>query len=227
MGVTIFRDIVQGSEEWHTVRRGILTASKIDKLVTPTLKLADNEGSRGLLYEIMAERLTGFTEDTFVSYDMMKGHESEIYARQVYSETYAPVEQVGFVTNDKWGFVIGASPDGLVHGKPKGIEVKSHKAKIHLKNIFEADIPREDLIQVQTLMLVLEYPEWDYISYCGGLPMKTMTIAADPSIQDVIVKGAENFEKALEIKMRQYEEMIAGSVKLIPTIRQVTEEISA
>mgnify|MGYP002129560140 CR=1 FL=1 len=45
---------------------------------------------------------------------MLRGQEDEIYARQAYADHYAPVTETGFVTNDKWGFTIGYSPDGLV-----------------------------------------------------------------------------------------------------------------
>lgn len=43
MTVTVHKDVVQGSDEWFALRCGILTASEMDKCITPTLKIADND----------------------------------------------------------------------------------------------------------------------------------------------------------------------------------------
>jgi hypothetical protein len=49
---------------------------------------------------------------------MLRGQEDEIMAREAYNKHHAPVTDMGFITNDKWGFALGYSPDGLVgeHG---------------------------------------------------------------------------------------------------------------
>ena len=54
-----YPDIEQGTPEWHDIRRGIVTASAVGKLVTPTLKVADNDTSRALTATLVAERITG------------------------------------------------------------------------------------------------------------------------------------------------------------------------
>jgi hypothetical protein len=92
----------------------LLTASEFDRILTPTLKIADNPKSRAHLWEMAAQRITGYVEPQYISDAMLRGQEDEIIARDLYSKHYAKVEQCGFVTNDKWGFTLGCSPDGLV-----------------------------------------------------------------------------------------------------------------
>ena len=89
-----FPDIEQGSPEWHDQRRGIVTASVVGKLLTPTLKVADNDVSRGLTATLVAERIAGFTEETPMTSDMWRGTESEPYARDIYSGHYQQAVEV-------------------------------------------------------------------------------------------------------------------------------------
>ena len=114
MTIIYHNDIIQNEPEWYELRRGILTASKMKTLVTPTFKIADNASTKQLAFEMAAQRETKNTEETFQSYDMARGHIEEIYAKDLYSEHYAKITDCGFITNDMLGFPIGMSPDGLV-----------------------------------------------------------------------------------------------------------------
>src|SRR5699024_982986 len=120
-------DLEQGSDEWLQQRCGMVTASVVGKLITTkTLKPADNDTSRGLTETLVAERITGHVEPTYVNDDMLRGIECEPLARDRYAECYAPVEQVGFMVqsfDNPLGFDIGFSPDGLV-GDSGLIEIK-------------------------------------------------------------------------------------------------------
>jgi len=126
--IKVYQEVLQGSDEWYEMRRGLLTASEMKLIITPTLKVASNERERSHLFELMAQRITGYVEPSYIGDDMMRGWDEEIEARKLYSEKYAPVQEVGFITNDKFGFVIGCSPDGLV-GDDGLIECKSRKQK--------------------------------------------------------------------------------------------------
>jgi hypothetical protein len=63
-------DIEQGSEEWHALRCGILTASEMKFIVTPTLKPASNDKERAHLFELLGQRITQHTEPRYISDDM-------------------------------------------------------------------------------------------------------------------------------------------------------------
>ena len=131
------RNLVQGSDEWLAARCGMLTASEMKLILTPNLKIAANEKERAHLYELLAQRVTGYVEPAFVSDDMLRGQEDEVEARILYAENFAPVEEVGFITNDWLGFQIGFSPDGLV-GDDGLIECKSRRQKFQVETVIEA-----------------------------------------------------------------------------------------
>ena len=78
---TYHHDIIQGTPEWHNLRRGVLTSTAIKTLITPTGKLSDNDKTRAYVYEVAAQRITGRTEDSYLSFDMMRGHTDGILAR--------------------------------------------------------------------------------------------------------------------------------------------------
>jgi hypothetical protein len=228
MTIKVYGEMVQGSEEWHAARCGLLTASETDLIITAkTLKSASNDKERSHLYELLAQRITRYVEPSYISDTMLRGHTDEIEAAILYDKHYAPVERVGFVTNDKWGFTIGCSPDGLV-GADGLIECKSRSQKYQLRTIIEyaADdkIDPDFMIQVQTLLLVTERKYCDLVSYCGGLPMVTVTVEPDEKIQAAIVDAATAFEARLVAAQAKYNELLASG-DMIPTERKIEEEM--
>lgn len=224
MGVTYHDQFDQGSEQWMQARCGLLTASEMKLIITPTLKIASNDKERAHLYELMAQRITRYVEPHFESHDMERGKFDEEHARAKYAEHIAPVDEVAFVTNDKWGFTIGYSPDGLV-GDDGLIEVKSRVQKWQMQTLVEyvaADvIPPDYLIQVQTGILVAERQWLDFVSYSGGMKMATVRVFPDPVVQDAIVNAAGAFEQRLADKFQIYRKLEASDARLISTERLI------
>ena len=221
-------DIVQGSDEWHAARCGLLTASEMHLIVTPTMKAASNDKERSHLYELLAQRITKYVEPSYISDAMLRGMDDEIEALARYGKTYAPVQAVGFITNDKWGFTIGYSPDALV-GEDGQVECKSRSQKYQLRTLCEyvpaGKIDPDFMIQVQTGLLVSERKWCDLVSYCGGLQMATVRVLPDKDVQAAILAAAEAFEKRLAEKRAQYESVIASGARLVNTVRKIREEM--
>ncbi|WP_047219966.1 lambda exonuclease family protein [Delftia lacustris] len=194
MNVQIYKDLEQGSESWLAARCGLLTASTIGKLITPTtLKVADNETSRGLTMQLAAERITGNVDYVHPTFDMQRGTEDEPYARDIYAANYAAVEEVGFMVRDFGSYAIGYSPDGLV-GDDGLIEIKSRRPKEHLKTVLKGLPPLENMAQLQSGLLV-SGREWiDYVSYCAGLPLWVKRVYPDTRWVNAITTAAETFE---------------------------------
>ena len=222
-------DVVQGSEEWHALRCGLLTASEMKLILTPTLKVANNDKEKTHLYELLAQRITGHVEPHYVGDDMLRGHEDEVEARIIYAEQYAPVTDVGFITNDRFGFTLGYSPDGLV-GADGQIECKSRRQKYQVQTIVEhvgeGTIPVEYALQCQTGLMVSEREWCDLVSYSGGLHMATIRVFPDPVIQEAILDAAAKFEARLAEKLATYHRALASDARLIPTERKTYEEIT-
>lgn len=229
MSIVHHNDIVQGSEEWHAARCGLLTASEMHLIVTPTLKAASNDKERTHLYELLAQRITRYVEPRYIGDDMLRGHEDEIEASELYAKTYAPIQRVGFVTNDKWGFTLGYSPDALV-GDDGLIECKSRNQKYQIRTIVDYvaanTVDPDFAIQVQTGLLVTERKWCDLVSYCGGLPMATVRVFHNTEMQEAIIKAAAAFESRLATAHDKYLHLMAGAkVRLIPTERKIHEEM--
>lgn len=229
-GIVHHRDLEQGSDAWLAARCGVLTASEMKLIVTPGLKPASNDKEKTHLYELLAQRITKHVEPHYVGDDMLRGQDDEIEARALYAEQYAPVQEVGFITNDRWGFKLGYSPDGLV-GDDGLIECKSRRQKYQVQTIIEnlgdVGIPSEFVLQVQTGLLVSERKWLDFISYSGGLPMATIRVLPDPEVQDAILKAASDFERRLADKLERYRDALTASeARLIPTERRVELEIT-
>ena len=228
MARTYHDDLIQGSDEWLMARCGLLTASEVKLILTPTLKIANNDKVRAHVWELAAQRITGHVEPTYVSDAMLRGHDDEIEARNLYSAKYEPVEECGFVTCDDWGFTLGASPDGLV-GDDGMIECKSRCQKYQIQTIVEnyrdGTTPDEYMLQVQTALLVTGRKWCDLVSYSGGLPMATMRILPNPEIQAAIIEAASSVEARIADVVADYDEALKSKARLIPTERRVELEM--
>lgn len=217
-------DLIQGSEAWLAARCGLLTASEMKLILTPTLKVAANDKQRAHLWELAAQRLTGHVEPAYISDDMLRGQMDEIEARALYAEHYGPVTEMGFITNDAWGFTLGCSPDGLV-GDDGMIECKSRRQRFQIETIASRRMPDDYVLQVQTAMLVTGREWCDFVSYSGGLPMVTIRVEPDAKIRAAIIEAASLFEEALAALMDSYAGAVASGMRLIPTERRVEMEM--
>lgn len=218
-------NIEQGTEEWHALRCGVLTASNMKHVITPTYKIANNDKTRALVYEIAAQRITGYTEETFQSFKMQRGHVEEEYAREVYSQRYAPVKEMGFVTNDRLGFVIGFSPDGLV-GEDGGTEMKSRDQRFQVQTIVDWEVPSEHDIQVQASLFMSERKWWDYVQYSNGMPMTVIRVYPDPKKQAVIEQACFEFEQQVQAVVDKYNDKLKTHAEfLTPTERKDFNEV--
>lgn len=175
----------------------------------PDLTIADTEESRGLTALLAAERITGFTDPTYMNADMWRGVEDEPRAVEVYSEHYAPVETVGFMVEDRWGFSIGYSPDGLV-GDDGLIEVKSRRSKTQLLHVVEGEVPAAVMPQLQTGLLVSGRKWIDYVSYAGGMAMWVKRVYPDPQWFEVIVAAVARFETNAAEMVAAYQQATKG-----------------
>lgn len=195
MSLQIFNELEQGTDEWLAARCGIITASVVGLLITSkTLKPASNDTSRGLTAQLVAERITGHVEPTRVSADMERGTLDEPFAREIYSEHYAPATEVGFMVSDDSGHRIGYSPDGLV-GEDGLIEIKSRRQKIQLATILADEVPLENMAQMQTGLFVSGREWCDYASYCGGMPLYVKRVLPDAKWHEAITAAVDQFEE--------------------------------
>lgn len=224
--IKYFFDVEQGTEEWLSLRCGILTASEMRLIVAPTLNTASNDKERSHLFELLGQRITRHVEPRYIGDDMLRGQWDEVEARIKYREHFAPVTECGFITNDDHGFVIGYSPDGLV-GDDGLIECKSRRQKFQVETISTDQVPDEYMLQIQTGFLVSGRKWLDFVSYCGGMPMYVKRVFPDAAIQGAILDAARSFEARIAVRLEEYHEALARQPALIETERTNEEEITA
>ncbi len=178
-----FYEVPQGSEEWHAIRRGVITASRFkdcrDKLKNgqPSAKCL------GYAMDLARERVGGEAPSKFQTQAMRSGVEQEPIARRKYeARTGNLVEEVGFHTTDDDLF--GVSVDGLVDDDGV-IEIKT---MVSSDTLFTA-VVRGDI--------------GEYVDQCNGamwlLGRKWVDLVLwVPDLQQMLIKRIERNDNAIE-----------------------------
>lgn len=226
--IRYYAELDQGSEEWLQARCGLLTASEMKLIFTPTLKVANNDKTRAHVWQLLSQRVSQYVEPSYISDDMLRGMSDEVDARIVYERECAPVQTMGFITNSRWGFTLGYSPDGLV-GDDGLIECKSRRQHFQVQTIAEhvaaGTIPDDYVMQCQTGLLVSERKWLDFISYSGGLHMVVIRVYPDPVIQAAIIEAATEFHARIAERLADYHAAFAPGARLYPTERKIQMEM--
>lgn len=176
----------------------------------PVYVPADNDTSRAITAALVVERIAGITDDSFISSDMWRGIDTEPVAREFYAKhNETPVEEVGLMVEDRWGFRIGYSPDGLV-GDDGLLEVKAPRGKGHLLTVIDGEVPAYNMAQLQTGLLVSGRKWIDFVPYVGGMPMWVKRVEPDPAWQDAIVAAVAKFETTAADMVAAYTEATEG-----------------
>lgn len=226
MPIKYYHELQQGTEDWLRTRLGVLSASCMKLLLTPTYRPAKNDKVKQLTYEIAAQRETQNLEEAFQSWDMERGHIEEELARDLYSKNIEKVNECGFIINNELGFPLGFSPDGLV-GDEGFIEVKSRRQKYQTETIYTNDMPLEFMLQVQTGLIVSGRSWCDFVSYSNGMPMFIKRIYPDFALQDAIKMVACKFEESVQEVLSVYRENAKDLIKTVWIDYQNEEAITA
>ncbi len=196
----IYREIIQGSEQWLKLRSGIPTSSEFDKIVTPGGK--PSKSAEGYMYTLLAERVKGRPCRQFMSDMMKRGNWIEPDAIEFYEFTRdVKTVRVGFMTNAEG--TIGASPDLLV-GDDGQVEIKSPgKEEIHMSYLLGSGSPYEKhKVQMQGQLWISGRRFNDSMSFDPDLPPAIMRIERDEPFIAIIERLVTTFSLELE---RQYQ----------------------
>ena len=161
------RTIEQGTDLWHRVRTGHVTASKVADVMAKGKDGGASKTRYNYLIKLVAEREktpTAEREAGFTSEAIEWGKEQETFARIAYEvsrETF--VETTGFWLHPtiKW---LGVSPDGLV-GDDGLVEIKCPMTTTHIEYVLGGKVPAEYVKQIQCQLWVTNRHWCDFISY--------------------------------------------------------------
>ncbi|MFC0246438.1 lambda exonuclease family protein [Falsochrobactrum ovis] len=161
-------DIIQGSPEWHELRIGRVTASRVADVVAKT-KSGYSASRANYMAQLIAERLTGTVAESFTNAAMQWGNDQEADARIAY-EFYAnvDVDQVAFVPHPSIAMT-GASPDGLV-GDSGLVEIKCPNTATHIETLRGGTVPGKYVTQMFWQMACTGRQWCDFVSYDPRMP---------------------------------------------------------
>ena len=182
---------IQGTPEWHKSRLGMLTGSEAQAIAS------NGAGLKTLVTKLVAERMTGKQESTYMNDDMKRGKELEAEARCAYElETGNMVTEVGFCKLDNY---VGSSPDGLI-GDKGGVEIKCFNAYKFVDYLYTQKIDTGYEWQCQFNMFVTDREWWDYVVYNPDFdnPLIIKRINRDEVAIEKIKLGIESGKKMID-----------------------------
>lgn len=161
-------DMIQGSPEWHAMRCGKVTASRVADIIAKT-KTGYSALRANYLAELLVERLTGIPSESYTNTAMQWGREKETEAIAAYSfRTDNEIEPVGFVLHPRI-VLAGYSPDAFI-GDEGTLEVKCPLTATHLDTLLGQRVPARYITQMQ-FGLACSGRQWcDFVSYDPRLP---------------------------------------------------------
>jgi len=155
----VIKDVEQGTEEWHKLRFGWITASKFKDVIAG----GAGKTRKSYMYQLASEILTEERAESYSNEYMEWGTQTEPQARAMYEfESGNTVDQVTFIRHGE--LKAGCSPDGLV-GDNGLIEIKCPKTSTQIETFLSGKMPTTHNAQVQGQLWVSEREWTDFVSF--------------------------------------------------------------
>lgn len=168
-------DIIQHTPEWYAIRLGRATASRIADVVAKGKAGAPSASRANYMAQLVAERLTGVSQDSFQSDAMERGNDVEPDARRAYAfRKGLEVAETGFAQHPTIA-MSGGSPDGLV-GDDGLVQFKCPNTATHIDTLRRGIISGRYQTQMQWELACTGRAWCDYVSFDPRLP-ESMTLA--------------------------------------------------
>jgi hypothetical protein len=160
---------------------------------------------------------------------MKRGIELEPDARQWYADRHGDVREVGFVFLDADKREVGCSPDGLIEGTDRGLEVKVLMPPGHCRMLRKyrksgvAALEVQHRLQGQFCMWVTGLPRWDLVYYeppILNLPVKVVEMRADAELHAAFEKVVSAFCAEIKEVVETIKEETDGRNRSIDCIGQ-------
>ena len=194
--------IQQGTEEWHQLRLGKVTASRVADILAKT-KTGPSASRGNYLIELALQRVTKTIEESYSNSAMEWGVATEPQARVAYEVTTGNfVDQIAFVDHPTIKN-FGCSPDGVV-GEGL-IEIKCPNSATHWSYIKANEPPQKYIIQMQSQMSVTGAKWCDFVSFDPRMPEKSqlliVRINRDEELIAEIEKEVKQFLSEVEVEV--------------------------
>ena len=166
--------IEQGTPEWHQLRLGKVTASRVADILAKT-KTGPSASRQNYLIELALQRTTGIIQESYTNAAMEWGTQTEPQARVAYEvNTNNFVDQVAFIDHPNIAW-FGCSPDGLVSDRGL-VEIKCPNSATHWEYFKSKEPPKKYFIQMQAQMAVTDRDWCDFISFDPRMPDRSQLL---------------------------------------------------
>ena len=200
------QDIEQGSEQWHQLRLGKVTASRVADILAQT-RTGPSASRQNYLIELALQRSTGTIEPSYTNTAMEWGTQTEPQARVAYEvETGNFVDQVAFIDHPTIAN-FGCSPDGLI-GDDGLIEIKCPNSATHWEYFKAKKPPQKYVTQIQTQLCVTGRKWCDFVSFDPRMPERSKLLI-------VRVPRDDAFIAEIEEKVKQFLSEVEVEVNLM------------
>ena len=196
----IIENVEQGSEEWHSMRLGKITASRMSDVMSKGRGKAPSKTSETYMIELITEIITGSAKPFFENDAMRWGTETEDQARAMYElNSGNEVKEVAFIEHSDH---IGVSPDGLI-GEDGLLEIKCPTSITQIKRALSDSYSADYKAQIQ-MQLWVSGREWcDFLSFdpridCDASYLLERVYRDEEYIEEMKVKTNSFVENILE-----------------------------
>ena len=201
--------IPDSSPSWVPARVGLLTGSVFAKAIAKTKDGKWAASRKDLLFEKLAERLTGVAADHFVSPAMQWGLDNEQGAKDALEVSQGLIiDRAGFILHPTIEF-FGATPDGFIDSDGV-LEVKCPTTKTHLAYLTNRKVPAEYIPQMNAEILCAQRKWALFASFDPRMPVK----------QQLFIIKYEPTAEALAEAEQQAKDFLA---ELEAAFREITE----
>lgn len=198
-------EIIQGSPEWHALRLGKVTASRVADVVART-KSGYGASRANYMAELITERLTGLEPEAYVSAAMQWGKDHEEEARTAYEfHKDTTIQLVGFVGHPTIRHA-GCSPDGLIDAEGL-VEFKCPNTATHIDTLINGKPPSRYALQIQFQLACTKRAWCDFVSFDPRVPERmrlfVCRVPRDPVVIGDLEKEVQKFLAESDAKYKQ------------------------
>lgn len=144
------------------------TGTKADCTLWVRERLPKIKSDTKLTYmdELVAQIATGLIPDEISAKPLQWGKDHEEEARDAYSAaTFEAIEEEAFIYQDE-RMRAGISPDGLIVGEDKGLELKCPwSSKVWCAFAGRGEIKKEEIAQVQFSLFITGFKSWGFAKF--------------------------------------------------------------
>lgn len=169
-------EVEQGTPEWHRMRAGVITASRVHDIIKKGRAKGSYSAARQVyMNELIAQVCTGLLPDQLTAKQVLWGHENEPKALALYDPFEdKQINQIAFI----YGLDMrcGVSPDALVNDNG-GLEIKCPwTTSQYIDQLLGGEPKPEYLTQMQYSMWVTGREYWDFANYDPRMKKKNIHV---------------------------------------------------